>query len=424
MAFTPTASASQSDRLAQQQAFTFEQMRLMMATATQEGRPFTDAEEQKFNTLKEEHASFDRRITQATSDENLRAQFDAITRGGESRRAGSASPTGHGGSSPGQMFATNTQIREFIAGGGHRRAQAWLSPSVEISRSALDFRATTLTEDAASGGKLITPQYLPGVIPVATRATIVADLMASGMTDSNAITYMVETLFTNSAAPVLEGAAKPESAMAFDQKTDLVSKIAHWLPVTEELLEDVAAIASYIDSRLRTGVQLAEDDQLLHGNGTPPNLLGLLNRPGLAPTVVQAAGESAADAILRQVGLISTTAMVPATAVVLNPLDYFVMLAAKTSGSGEYLGGGPFEGSNQTRLWGLPIALTTAISPKMAVVGAFGTQSQIFRKGGIRVEASNSHQDFFIKNLVAIRAEERLALAVYRPAAFGKVTLL
>jgi len=195
------------------------------------------------------------------------------------------------------------------------------------------------------------------------------------------------------------------------------------LPCTEEILEDVSGMRSYIDGRLRQGVQLAEDDQILNGNGTPPNFRGILNRSGLAPTLTQGAGENVADAILRQIGAIATTAMVAPTAVVMNPADWFPLQALKTSGSGEYIGGSPFGVVTVPTLWGLPVAVTSGITAKTALVGAFASMAQFFRKGGLRVEASNSHQDFFIKNLVAIRAEERGALAVYRPAAFGKVTL-
>jgi HK97 family phage major capsid protein len=89
---------------------------------------------------------------------------------------------------------------------------------------------------------------------------------------------------------------------------------------------------------------------------------------------------------------------------------------------GTYVGDGPFVRPVAPTLWGLPLAVTTVIEAGVALVGCFKTAAQIFRKGGIRVDASNSHQDYFVKNLVAVRAEERLALAVYRPAAFGEVT--
>jgi HK97 family phage major capsid protein len=325
----------------------------------------------------------------------------------------------------GQQVAQHPDFQEFIKRGGHRGSHAWSSPAIECFNPLTQMRATTLTEDAASGGKLLVPQYLPGILPTLFKPTVVADLMASGQASSNSIVYMVETLFTNAAAPVAEGATKPESALTFDQKTDPVSKLAHWLPVTEELLEDVPAIQSYIDARLILGVQLAEDDQLLNGNGTPPNLMGIMNRAGLATPVARNAGatppETNADAILRQITAIATSAFVYPDGIVMNPVNWFTVATSKDT-TGAYFGGGPFSSLPTATLWGTRVALTASIVANTALVGAFGTMSQVFRKGGIRVEASNSHQDFFIKNLVAIRAEERLALAVYRPGAFGKVT--
>jgi HK97 family phage major capsid protein len=325
--------------------------------------------------------------------------------------------------SAGAQFTAAPGYRELIKREAHKSGGVWSTGAIEC---VIDMMATTLTSDPASGGKLITPQYLPGVQQILFKRLVVAALMAQGTTSSNSIVYMVETLFTNAAAPVLEGAAKPESALAFDQHTDPVSKIAHWLPVTEELLEDVAAIASYIDARLQLGVQLAEEDQLLNGNGTAPNLLGLLNRPGLAAPVARNAGatppETNADAVLRQISAIATSAFVFPDGIVMNPANLYNILVSKDS-SGQYYGGGPFSAVPATAsLWGLPVAPTPSIVAGTALVGAFSSQAQIFRKGGIRVEASNSHQDYFVKNLVAIRAEERLALAVYRPGAFGKVT--
>ena len=379
------------------------------------GRLMTDDEKGRINAALAEAETLQTRITGAQSDASLIARVEQLA--GGDRHLIAASPRDR--RSIGEQFTQNADVQEFLRHGGHRRNGAWASPPVEC------FRATTLTEDPASGGKLLTPQYLPGIQSVMFKRLVVADLMASGVASSNAIIYMVETTFTNAAAAVAEGAAKPESALIFDQHTDPVSKIAHWLPVTEELLEDVPAIQSYIDARLTLGVQLAEEDQLLNGNGTAPNLMGVMNRAGLAAAVVRnAAGtppETNADAILRQITAIATTAFVYPDGVVLNPANWFTVATSK-DGNGQYFGGGPFTSLPTASIWGTPVAITPSILANTALVGAFGTMSQVFRKGGIRVEASNSHQDFFIKNLVAIRAEERLALAVYRPGAFGKVT--
>jgi HK97 family phage major capsid protein len=290
-----------------------------------------------------------------------------------------------------------------------------------IDHGGHGFRADTITEDPASGGALIIPQYLPGIVPILFKRLVIADLMASGLTDSNAIIYMQETNWTSAAAPVLEGADKPESKLTFASVTDNVRKIAHWLPVSEEMLEDVAQIASYIDARLRLGVQIEEEDQLLNGTGVAPELLGLLLRPGLAAPYARVAPVTNSDAILTQMMTIFATSFLMPDGIVMNPANWAATILTKTT-TGEYLTAGPFSPIQTPTMWGVPVAVTPSAVAGSALVGAFKQASQVFRKGGIRVEASNSHVDFFIKNLVAIRAEERLALAVYRPGAFGEVT--
>jgi HK97 family phage major capsid protein len=187
------------------------------------------------------------------------------------------------------------------------------------------------------------------------------------------------------------------------------------------MLEDVSFIRSYLDARLRLGVQLTEDDQLLNGSLVAPDIIGIRNRTGLAADVVRGATESVADAIFRQIMAIANTAMVMPDGIVMNPVDWASVPLMKNS-TGDYIGDGPFTSVVTPTLWGLPVAVTTAIESGVALVGAFGSAAQVFRKGGVRVDSSNSHQDFYTRNLVAVRAEERLALAVYRPAAFGEIT--
>jgi len=366
-----------------------------------------------------------KKIDRAQSDASMLARLDKMTGGAGTRPT---STGGNGGTgltlhqqSVGRQFVQSAEFQNLIKSRLHRGSSSWSTGAVEC----FNLRATTITSDPASAGKLIVPQYLPGIQPLLFKRLVVADLMGSGTTDSNAIVYMVETVFTNAATPVAEGAAKPESTLVFDQKTDPVSKIAHWIPVTEELLEDVPAMESYIDARLRLGVELAEEDQLLNGNGTPPNVLGLMNRSGLAPALARDSAatppETNADVLARQTMAIATSSFVYPDGYMLNPANWFKIQISKDN-NGQYYGMGPFSPLPTPSLWGLPVAVTPSIVAGTGLVGAFSTQSQVFRKGGIRVEASNSHQDYFIKNLVAIRAEERLALAVYRPGAFGKVT--
>jgi HK97 family phage major capsid protein len=388
--------------------------KLICDRVARESRDATAEEETELKSLEQQLSAITAQIERTEADQATSAQVDDLYR----RASGPTGARHPHGLSAGQLFAEATSA--FFTKGQHR-ARQWATEAIEVPYGSLF--ATTLTEGAGSGGALVVPQYLPGILPTATRRIVVMDLLGQGITNSNAIVYMKETTFTNAATPTAEGAAKPESALIFAQVSEPVLKIAHWLPVTEELLEDVGAIASYIDSRLRLGVQLAEDDQVLNGNGTPPNFVGILNRAGLATTIVQgAAPDTAADAILRQISAISVNAMTAPTGIVMNPADWQSMLVLKST-LNTYIGPSPFEQPQVPTLWGLPVALTVSIPAKTALVGAFSTMAQFFRRGGLRVESSNAHQDFFIRDLVAIRAEERGALAVYRPNAFGKVTL-
>jgi HK97 family phage major capsid protein len=315
---------------------------------------------------------------------------------------------------------TQSDAYEFIRQRQHRNGAMWRTPSAELLIPA-GMMAATLTEDPASGGALVQPQYLPGIRPLPTRRLVVADLMPNSTTDSNMVSYMEELVFTNAAAAVLEGAAKPESTLTFAARTDPVRKLAHWLPVTEEMLEDVPQLQGYINARLTIGLQLEEEDQILNGDGVAPNLYGIMRR-AVAPPVARADPATNADALAAQFFQIFATSYLVPDGFVLNPMDWAATLLSKST-TGEYLVGGPFTTNLlQSTLWGVPVAATPEMVLGTALVGAFQSGAQVFRHGGIRVEASNSHQDFFVKNLVAIRAEERLALAVYRPSAFGTVT--
>jgi HK97 family phage major capsid protein len=388
--------------------------------AEAENRVLTDDERTQLAAIKTDVDGLMAKIAQAKGDSTQLEEFTSLMKSaGTGITPAAAAARSKGPQSMGRQFVS-AEGYDFFRKGLHRGSAQWHSPSMELFDHQ-GLHAATLTSDPASGGALVVPDYQPGILQTPTRRLVVADLLASGTTDSNLIAYMQETAFTNAAAAVLEGAAKPESALTFAAVNDPVRKIAHWLPVSEEMLEDVAQIQSYIDARLRLGVQLAEEDELLNGTGVAPHILGILKRPGLAPAIARGAAESNMDAIFRQIMTIYGASLLMPDGVVMNPADWATTVLSKNV-SGDYYTGGPFSPIQSPTMWGLPVAVTPAIVAATALVGAFKSAAQVFRKGGIRVEASNSHQDFFVKNLVAIRAEERLALAVYRPGAFGTVT--
>jgi len=376
------------------------------------GRLITKEEKAAVQAILDDAKAIKARIDGTQDQAAMLAEIDRLTAGMTSSPRNDRQAQ-HILKSMGQQLIDDPAYASFIKNAGHRGSSAWTSPMVEL-------QATTLDTTSGSGGPLITTDYQPGITPLLFKRLTVADLIAPGTTDSNSITYMKETTFTNAAAAVAEGATKPESTLVFAQVTDPVQKIAHWLPVTEEMLEDFSATRSYVDSRLRLGLSITEEDQLLNGNGTPPNIRGILQRTGL--TAAQARGaDTNADAIFKQITTISSTIFVMPDGIVLNPANWQTIQLAKNA-AGNYLGSGPWANAQPAQLWGYPVAVTPSIVANTGLVGAFREASQFFRKGGVRVEASNSHMDFFIKNLVAIRCEERGALAVYRPAAFGTVT--
>lgn len=273
---------------------------------------------------------------------------------------------------------------------------------------------TSLTTDApGSVGTLVQPQRVAGTELPQRRMTIRA-LLAPGQTTSNAIEYDREKLFTNNAAPVAEGAMKPQSELQFDDATAPVRTIAHWMRTSVQILADAPGLRSIIDQRLRYGLAYVEETQLLTGSGTGQNLSGLITNA----TAYAAPGSLSATTpvdVVRLMILQVALAEYPANGIVMNPIDMAAIEMMKDA-AGAYLIGNP-QGTIQKRLWGLPVVETQAVSIDKALVGAFDLAAQIFDRQDATVEVSTEDQDNFVKNKVTIRAEERLALAIYRPQA-------
>lgn len=258
---------------------------------------------------------------------------------------------------------------------------------------------------------------LPTVITPGEQQPTVASLMPVGRTTQPSIAYMEETTTTNSAAETAESGVKPESALAFTERTSPVRKIATTLPITDESLEDIPFIESYIDTRLRQFVTYREDGQLLTGNGTAPNLRGILNTSGIQ---TQAKGaDPTPDAVFKAMTLIRTNAFLVPTGAVFHPLDWQDVRLLRTA-DGIYIWGNPSE-AGPDRIWGLDVVQTTAITQNTGLVGAFRDGAQVFRRSDLSLQVGWIN-DQFVKNQRTILVEERLALVVFRPKAFCTVT--
>lgn len=273
---------------------------------------------------------------------------------------------------------------------------------------------SSLTTDAAgSVGTLVQPIRVAPVTLPQRRMTIRA-LLAQGNIGTSSLEYDREVGFTNNAAPVAEGALKPQSEIQYTEETASVRTIAHWMRASVQILADAPALRSIIDQRLRYGLAYVEEQQLLNGSGTGQNLEGLVT----AATAYAAPGGLVAGQLIdtiRMGHLQVALAEYPANGTVLNPIDWAYIEMLK-DGEGRYLIGNP-QGTISPTLWGLPVVATQAMGVDKFLTGAFDLAAQIFDRQDATVEVSTEDQDNFVKNKVTIRAEERLALAIYRPEA-------
>jgi hypothetical protein len=329
------------------------------------------------------------------------------------RGAGSFAPAGYPRKSLGQAFVEHevfAQIRSMPKGG------TWQSPAFELNAAVTIGQLPQPPAGAYPAGLELLP-FLP-----TPAEWYVFSLFAQGTLTGGLIQYLEETVWTNAAAAVAAGAPKPESTLTFAAKQQALVKLAHWIGCPDEFFEDVDGLRSYVDARMGQGVIDELEDQVVNGDGLTGNMLGLMNVTGMAPDVATPAGGVYAQAIAAQRAQIYSLSRLRPDAVVMSPATW-VLVSGQTSDAGGYLAGpGTFAAGPESRVAGLRVVETPHIADGVAVVGAFAQGAQLFRKGGVTVQATNSHADYFVKNITAIRAEIRAALVFYRPKAFGKVT--
>lgn len=347
--------------------------------------------------------------TKAKADEALTKLHDLLARVGDveqkmARRAGF-----HGGGDGGGEAKT---IGQRVVDDDEFKALA--ASTSQRGRATVEVKTITTAADGVPN--LALPDRRPGLVQeVPDRRLTVRDLLTPGQTTSGMIEYVRELMMVNNAAPVAEGALKPESSISFDLKQAGVRVIAHWMQASKQVLSDVPQLRSIIDGRLRYGLALKEEDQLLNGDGTGQNLLGLIPQATAYTPFFSAEYANPVDH-LRLAMLQAVLAEYPATGHVLNPIDWARIELAKDNNKA-YLWSNPQQLMGPT-LWGLPVVTTTAMSVDKFLTGAFKLGAQIFDRWDATVQVSTEDRDNFIRNLVTILAEERLGLAVYRPQCF------
>lgn len=330
----------------------------------------------------------------------------------------------------GQMFVESEQFKRAAANGFQMKGDKF-----KLTDQSIMFEKALAYSGTPSASMLL-PQVLPTIYRGTELVSAVRQVLGSLRTTQEAVTILRENVFTNSAAEVAEATAvnegaKPESGITFTEETFPVRTVAHWVPITRQLLEDLPMMEGYIDGRLRDGLERRIDSQLINGNGTAPNISGLLDQSGLTvadnsyfgTNPVRDAGtdNEQPNRIRRAKRLVQTSGRARPTFILANPADVETWDTLTTT-TGEYLFGGPLLAGSVGRMWGLPVYEDENIAQNTTIVGD-GSMAAVVDRLDAAVYTTDSHSDFFVRNIFVLLAEARLTLAVFRPAAFCVTTL-
>ena len=384
----------------------------ILATAKAEGRDTTEDERSEVQAKFAEIEDLDAKIKAAADGDALLEKLGAL---------------GGGGVDVGEKGKAQSLGEHFVKSVG-AEGLARVKTVSGATVAAPEFKAANDTHGTPASLAPWLTTYDRTVVR-AFRRPVVSDLFGTGTLSGNAVTYLVEGTVEGGFTTVAAGGAKPQFHMTDPTtKTDALKKIAGFLKFTDEMAEDAPFWVSEINNRGLYLLALAEENQLLNGPGTGSTVEGLLARSGVQTESATSRADNA-DALFRAMTKVQTATGLSPDGIVINPTDYQSLRLSKDS-NGQYFGGGFFQGQygnggvdEQPPLWGLRTIVSPAVAAGTAVVGAFGVAATVYRKGGVRVESTNSHVDDFTNNLLTTRIEERVALAVRIPAAFVAVTL-
>lgn len=301
------------------------------------------------------------------------------------------------------------------------RAAEELTKSWNGSKGSFEAKTfnKSLGSDAGSAGSLIQPMQVPGIVMPGLRRLTIRDLLAQGRISSNSLEYVREDVFTNNADIVAEKALKPESDITFSKHTANVRTIAHWVQASRQVMDDAPMLQSYVNNRLLYGLALKEESQMLNGDGSGDNLDGINHVATAYDTSLNASGDTPADIIAHAIFQV-TESEFSASGIILNPRDWHGIALMKDK-EGRYIFGGP-QAFTSNIMWGLPVVPTKAQAQGTYTVGGFDMASQVWDRMDATIEVSREDRDNFVKNMLTILCEERLALAHYRPTAIIKGT--
>lgn len=335
-----------------------------------------------------------------TQQRELADRLMSLEQKGQARAGEGSTPAV---SSWGEQFIKNARYADFA--GGH------------LAKLRVEVKNTLTGSDTN-----VAPDRKPGIVAGAFVPLSMEALLPSMPTTSNAIEFTKENVFTNSAAEAAEGAAKAESALTWTLVNMPVSTVAHWIKISKQLAADAPALAAYVNTRMRYGVNQKVDTQLVVGDGTAPNISGTFDTGNYTAHGYTNAALAAISTTLKKLVLIRKVmadlyaAGYPADAIVLNPADWATIeIELFTTAAGQTLYS--VNDAGQARLFGVPVVQAIGMAVDTFQVGRFSEAYTLYNREGVVVEMSDSDSDNFTKNLITLRAERRLALATEKPAA-------
>lgn len=392
------------------------EVKTALGTMTDAVKRAQDAADKAIDEVKREgtlHAETNTKLTElSTAAQKLGVDYKALNdRFIDLEQKLDKKPSGGNGEqkSAGQLFAASDAVKAMI------QSKSFNSMPVEIDRK-------TILNATGQNQPLVPPDRQAGIIMPSMRRLTVRDLLPQIPTGSNLIEYASENVFTNNAGPQGgatsptvaggEGEIKPESNITFQLSSVAVITLAHWIAASRQVMSDAAQLAGYIDTRLQYGLKLEEEDELLNSTGTAGELNGLRNQA----TAFNGGNTNATaiDTLLRAFTQVSL-ANYEASAVVLHPTDWMNIMMLKDT-TNRYLFSDPHS-AELPRIWGKDVVPTASMTQGQFLAGAFNMACAIYDREQMSIRVSDQHEQFFVKNLVAILAEERLALVVYRAAA-------
>ncbi|ALY08792.1 major capsid protein [Arthrobacter phage DrRobert] len=397
--------------------------RELHAKAGAESRDLTSEEETQISDLIEEVKGYDAKIAAGERGKGLLDQIGALgaeAKDGDRREDGlqkaAATLGDHFAATAYKAVKENLGVKGFSAA-----TPEWEGPSKaagDTHQVGSVFQTPVLTT------------FDQTIVQAPRPELILADLLGAGSLAGTAIAYFIEQGPVQGAfTTVAEGAGKPQLHIPDPiLASDAIRKIAGYIKFSDEMMEDLPFVVSEINTRLLYELAKFEEQQLIYGDGTGTNVLGLLNRSGIQ-LGARLSGEGVADAIFRQITAVQTASGLAADSLVMHPLDYQSLRLQKDAND-QYLGGGFFQGQYgngqvmvNPPVWGLRTLVTPSVVQGTAIVGALKQSTTVYRKGGVRVESTNSHSTDFTDNKITVRAEERVGLAVRRPSAIVKLNL-